>query len=243
MVNGENDIISETNLAIYDTHRTFELEPPYQVIFRGGHLANHVATLIVTKDVSKDDDDYAIHTHSHPVVAYGDEDYGYMGFDYAYGRRASQGVVWDKVELLDCFVLPLRREDRSMSLSDFCTLLFYALKDLGPDRFAVVDFLREYKSLGCHVDLPKKLSFTASMAILTYKDTKKKYVYSIGGEVMFFFPLDEDVEVMRQSYHIQLHAYAQFFERDITVKLKPQGSFPEEWIQAFGKETTDIPLA
>lgn len=225
--------------------------PPYPVICRNGRLANHIATLIVTEDMSDNEKGYAIHTHSHPVVSYGDSPYAYERITDLYGSCPSEGVVWDKVELTDCIVLPLREEvdsmhdkvERIIDFHDFSASIFFALKTFDPDRFALVDFLHDFRRLGCCVAPPEKMSFTVPLSLYTSRESEKKYVVSGIGALMFFFPCDDDITVMKESFDIQLHAYAQFFEGTITVKLKPEGTFPNVWIKAFGKVASSEPIA
>ena len=83
--------------------------------------------------------------------------------------------------------------------------------------------------------------FTVHLSLYTSRESGKKYVVSGLGDLMFFFPYDDDITVMKESFDIQLHAYAHFFEERVTVKLKPVGSFPGAWIKAFGKVASSEP--
>lgn len=223
--------------------------PPYPVICRNGRLANHIATLIVTEDMSDNEKGYAIHTHSHPVVSYGNSPYAYERITDLYGSCPSEGVVWDKVELTDCLILPMRDEvdsgldkvERIIDFDDLSASIFFALKDFDPDRFALVEFLHDFKRLGCCVETPEEMMFTVHLSLYTSRESGKKYVVSDLGDLMFFFPYDDDITVMKESFDIQLHAYSHFFEERVTVKLKPVGSFPGAWIKAFGKVASSEP--
>ena len=46
------------------------LEHPYQIIEYRGTMGIQIGTLIVTRDLSEERGEYAIETHSHPVVSY-----------------------------------------------------------------------------------------------------------------------------------------------------------------------------
>lgn len=95
------------------------LEHPYQIIEYQGVLGIQIGTLIVTVDKSDDYGDYAIETHSHPVVSYVNNK---IHTDTKIHRSLSlprpyEGVVWNKVELHD--VRTLVREGERLSWADF----------------------------------------------------------------------------------------------------------------------------
>lgn len=64
------------------------LQPPYNYIYYGGVVGKQIATLVATVDKTDDEGNYAIETHSHPVVVY--------------NGQTAEGVVWDKCEVMDC---------------------------------------------------------------------------------------------------------------------------------------------
>lgn len=92
-----------------------KLEPPYTILICGEDVGRHIATLIVTEEKRKEDGSYGIETHSHAIVTYRpmEED------EY---WSASEGVVWDKVELYQCQVVG---KDGTKSIP-FSRLLYYA---------------------------------------------------------------------------------------------------------------------
>lgn len=95
------------------------LEHPYQIIEYQGVLGIQIGTLIVTLDKTDIDGEYAIETHSHPVVSYVNK----MANTAPKVHRSLslpkpyEGVVWNKVELRD--VRTLVREAESLSWADF----------------------------------------------------------------------------------------------------------------------------
>lgn len=95
------------------------LEHPYKIIEYQGIMGIQIGTLIVTKDKSGRSENYAIETHSHPVVSYVNNR---IHSDLKHPKTISlprpyEGVVWDKVELHQ--VNTLIREDESMGWQDF----------------------------------------------------------------------------------------------------------------------------
>lgn len=88
------------------------LQKPYPIIYSRGEVGMQIATLIVVEglDPSKPHpggrilDPYAIRTHSHPVVSYGNKVEGYI-LEIPEPNDWSEGIVWDKVELRNVKVL------------------------------------------------------------------------------------------------------------------------------------------
>lgn len=213
-----------------------KLEPPYRVIYCGGHLANHVGTLIVTEEKPNKSGGYGITTHSHPVVDYGNEWYNYQEFFSRYTNRTSAGLVWDRAELNDCINLPMD-EDRVLNVNEFG---FYALRALTEGElkeFSFMEFVHEYRRLGCSVLLPpKKKSFKFSLYRYTNRDNGKTFVIGMDGIVIVAPDLKDDNETMLNYYKIQLKAYARLFEREITIHMDTNGYEFADLSKAFGKK-------
>jgi hypothetical protein len=99
------------------------LEHPYQIIEYNGKLGIQIGTLIVTKDVSSEKNgDYAIETHSHPVVTYVNKETPlelkkHMSLSKP---RPFEGVVWDDVELYELNVVT--RVNEELSWEDYMEL-------------------------------------------------------------------------------------------------------------------------
>lgn len=74
------------------------LQPPYQIITYNGKAGMQIGTLIVT--TQKEGDNYAIETHSHPVVAYANKQ-NEMARPKVMNRTIMEGAVWNHVELRD----------------------------------------------------------------------------------------------------------------------------------------------
>lgn len=109
------------------------LDPPYQIIFAAGQVGIQLATLIVTEEKTTADGQYAIDTHSHPVVNYGLKQglERELKYDNMLSPEQSQsfrlqpeGAVWNKVEISDIRVLGLAgAENAPMKQLKFISLV------------------------------------------------------------------------------------------------------------------------
>ncbi|MCR4836114.1 MAG: hypothetical protein K5899_06995 [Bacteroidaceae bacterium] len=88
------------------------LQPPYPVIYYNGEVGMQIGTLIVVEGLDPSrphpygnrEAPYAIRTHSHPVVSYGNKQTGLITPNVE-PNDWSEGVVWDNVQLRDVTVL------------------------------------------------------------------------------------------------------------------------------------------
>ena len=91
------------------------LDPPYQIISAGGRVGIQVATLIVTEDKTTEDGDYAVDTHSHPVVSYGLK----QGLDEALKYSSNP----DDYSIVDVRILGLAGRNDKVGLRKFVSLV------------------------------------------------------------------------------------------------------------------------
>ena len=109
------------------------LEHPYKIIEYQGTIGIQIGTLIVVRDKSSEDGEYAIETHSHPVVSYVNNrvHQDLKSSKTLFMPKPYEGVVWNKVELKD--VTTLVREDETLKWRDFmdycCKLRLHAVKN------------------------------------------------------------------------------------------------------------------
>jgi len=89
-----------------DTH-ILHLQPPYDYIYCNGEVGRHVATLIISETTKNADGELQLQTHSYPIVKY---------------WNSPQGVVWDKANLTDCFVL-CNDTDKRLEADTFLMLM------------------------------------------------------------------------------------------------------------------------
>ena len=84
------------------------LQPPFNYIYYGGIVGKQIATMVAAVDKTNADGEYALETHSHPVVVY--------------NGQTAEGVVWDKCEVMDCRVV-YSEKDKKVTLKQFNELL------------------------------------------------------------------------------------------------------------------------
>ena len=88
------------------------LQPPYPIIYCNGEIGMQIATLIVLEGRDPAESQpygnrlapYFIHSHSHPVVSYGNK-FAAELTDFPEPNDWSEGIVWDRVEMKDVTVL------------------------------------------------------------------------------------------------------------------------------------------
>ena len=97
------------------------LEPPYQIVNYDYEAALHVATLIVTQEVTDDEGKTTLQTRCHPVVNYSSKHFFTdnperlakhllsvgedIDDDTPVARPYSEGTIWDQVDVSDVEVL------------------------------------------------------------------------------------------------------------------------------------------
>ena len=114
-----------------------KLDPPYQIIGCRGEVGVHIATLIVTEETRGDNGKYGITTHSHPVVCSMDKSLMSKKMaedahqdDLLFLADPREGVVWDKVECIDCFTIRFTDSpNRKISSWDFGRLAAQMLEE------------------------------------------------------------------------------------------------------------------
>jgi len=95
------------------------LEHPYRIISYNATLGIQIGTLIVTREKESKDGDYAIETHSHPVVSYVNNRNTKQAENpfASFVNEQVEGVVWDKVEVGQ--VKTLIRENEVLEWEDY----------------------------------------------------------------------------------------------------------------------------
>lgn len=97
------------------------LRPPYQVIKYNQDVAMQIGTLIVT--VQKDESEYQIETHSHPVVAYEYKDRDEIANTPLFDHQLLEGAVWNNVEVREVTTVCLA--GAKLTWNDFLKVLDY----------------------------------------------------------------------------------------------------------------------
>ena len=88
------------------------LQSPYPIIYCNGEMGMQTGTFIVVEGYDPSaphrggrmEPPYAMRTHSHPVVSYGNK-YAAELTDFSEPNDWSEGIVWDKAEMRDVTIL------------------------------------------------------------------------------------------------------------------------------------------
>ena len=130
-----------------------KLDAPYQVIYCGGEVGLHVATLIVVDDRRDAEGNFlGIETYSHPVVSYVSKDHPEEGS--LLFPKTSEGVVWNKVELKDCTSIILA-DGRELDFLDYVAFLQGWLQENPNEPLFITQFASRLSMLGVNLALPK----------------------------------------------------------------------------------------
>ena len=216
------------------------LDPPYQVIYAGGQLALHIATLIVTKE--KDGSDYAIETHSHPVVSYWGKISEIGQDDPAMEGEFSGGVVRNQIELDKCQSV-CRQDVGNISFDNFNFLVYDAIINQKMNH-APNTIGYELWKLGIKYDLPQKDKYCIELS--SHPNLKEQFrthiETSIDGDDLSFtvsreFTREQMVEALRE----QAQSWAMVLMRE-EKGLSPTISFftHEADIQPIVDELGDV---
>lgn len=193
------------------------LEHPYQIIEYNGTMGIQIGTLIVTRDLSEEKGEYAIETHSHPVVSYVNNR---IHPDLKHPRTISlpkpfEGVVWNHVELNQ--VSTVAREDETLSWIDFMDyckkLMMYDLDIHYQDiNFMIFESYATLMDWGIDIDEPK-MSRRGDRILkveldYTFEHNGTTYCVTNGDLGIIAGLIDEDVTV--ENIVIQVQKYLEF---------------------------------
>lgn len=193
------------------------LEHPYQIIEYNGTMGIQIGTLIVTRDLSEEKGEYAIETHSHPVVSYVNNR---IHPDLKHPRTISlpkpfEGVVWNHVELNQ--VSTVVREDETLSWIDFMDyckkLMMYDLDIHYQDiNYMIFESYAKLMDWGIDIDEPK-MSRRGDRILkveldYTFEHNGITYCVTNGDLGIIAGLIDEDVTV--ENIVIQVQKYLEF---------------------------------
>lgn len=248
------------------------LEHPYQIIEYNGTIGIQIGTLIVVEDKSTADNEYAIKTHSHPVVSYVNNRY------HPIQKKPStlsmpkpyEGVVWDKVELHQ--VRNLIRENEQWEWQDFmdycCKLRLSSLGNPQLDAdIAIFDIYGQLQDWGIEIIPPQRLhngEIILKVEVDTITDVSGIPYYLTRGDLGLVVGIVDDGIALRNTIE-QVRYYLDFmnhfgisfdrvkfwtqnlFLQDFTEKLKKHEDLfvfgKFEEIDAWGYETNYLPMA
>lgn len=187
-------------------------QPPYQIIYAGGEVGIQVATLVVVEDKTDANGNYAVETHSHPVVNYGLKE-NLSAIAEKNKKKAEflmmwqllpEGAVWDKVEIADVNVLGLAGITEDISLEEFINIIPKRGGNILPDTWsskslnAMHDIIEKLRHVGIK---PRRAEKTdeAEVTISVMANTEDYDVpvvnVSLGEMDMFTYPLYNDKHI------------------------------------------------
>lgn len=201
------------------------LQPPYPIIYCNGEMGMQTGTLIVVegRDPSQPDpygnrqSIYAIRTHSHPVVSYANKAQSVLT-PFPVPNEASEGIVWDRVEMRDVTVLCYVNGVMSELLPNRieCLIVEERQKDAanGKHTFELSNLLSQFHRFSIRSSLYDEFDKIDSGDWVTLSITKALYgdFYYIDGsdEVPFLYVAEnsnESLDEMEQGICRQIDDY------------------------------------
>ena len=197
-----------------------KLDAPYRVIYCGGEVGLHVATLIVVDERRDAEGRYlGIETHSHPVVSYVgkcDKKAKSLTLSTApYILDGAEGVVWNRAELRDTMHLCMEG-DESVDLKRINDILS---SELGTKELpTLLRIAGNLKNLGIKINVPPRevMEQPKLLVFCATGNMYKKglpYVYVVSDEAVFLAWWDDAVK-MAVELNSQQFAYAQLYPKD-----------------------------
>ncbi len=185
--------------------KLMKMDPPYSVIYAGGRVGRHIATLMTWDD----DDDNGVITHaaSYPVIDEGEE---YPG-----------GTLCDHAELHDCRVLcPWNEQSKALAthLAWVMKIVEYDFQQLEPAGAEYI--LERMKLLGCAIEMPARLYFNATLDIYAYDgswEENRRFRVRSNRFEGFYFESTGTADEIRCDLEYQLNIYKGAFPDDINA--------------------------
>ena len=219
------------------------LQEPYPIIFCRGEVGMQIGTLIVVegRDPSKSSvegslfDSYAIRTHSHPVVSYGNKWEGKMS-SIPVPNDWSEGIVWDKVELSRVTVL-CHSDKPVISQRRFSDMAYQArYSDILNDTktFKLSPLMSRFRRLNVSLDIPMpnaelkvKLTLRKSPIGSNLLDFVKSGKEFLAPYLHVLVRSSDDLDKMEQDLREQIDDYrAALAPNEVHFTFD---SIPEEW--------------
>jgi len=178
-----------------------KLEAPYNVIYAGGKVGRHIATLMVWND----DEEMAggiMDSASYPVI---DE-----------GEEFPAGTLIDYAELHDCRVLC---PPGGTNLGWVAKMIEYDFQQLEPAGAEYI--LERMKMLGCKIKMPETACFKATLSItpLTpgWGESPRLYRVKSNRFEGFYFEAEGTAHEIQNDLEFQLSVYRGAFYDDLST--------------------------
>ena len=198
--------------------KLLKLDKPYNVIYAGGRVGRHIATLMVWSEVNDEDGLGIMDAASYPVI---DE-----------GEEFPAGTLCDNVELRDCRVLC---PDGGTNLYWVAKIIEYDFRQIEP---AGADYILErMKLLGCKIAMPTEIDEKTKEEVIMTDFELSLNIWKVSGPIGeddkgifrvntlssqgFYFEAMGTPEEIYKELEYQKNVYhAAFYEMDIFVKIK-----------------------
>lgn len=206
-----------------------QLQPPYQVIYCGGEVGLHVATLIVVDELRDEAGRYmGIRTYSHPVVSYTNKLRG-AGRPVHPLLETGEGVVWNRAELKDVSPLCLAT-DEEVALERLNWLRYEYYNPAGstselPPLGRIASRLRD---LGFAIGLPGRQEMEQPQMLVYMPGQHQPYVYATSKTAVFYTPwasVEKMADRLRQQQWDYEHLYLPGEPPHITFCIDKEESF------------------
>lgn len=219
------------------------LQEPYPIIYSKGEVAMQIGTLIVVegRDPSSPhpfgnrEAPYAIRTHSHPVVSYGNKKEGEMSA-FPEPNDWSEGIVWDRAELRSVTVLC--HSDKSVIPESRFRKMVYQERynDIlsNTSTFKLSTLMNQFRRLNVRLEIPipngdleVKLVFRKSPTGSNLLDVVKMGEEFVAPYLHILVRASENVDMMEQDLREQIDDYrAALAPNEVHFTFD---SIPEEW--------------
>lgn len=186
--------------------KLLKLDAPYNVIYAGGYVGRHVATLVTWKE---DEDGEMIDTISYPIID--------MGEEYAAGKMVM-------VDLDDCRTLCPAGGTNLFWVAKIIEYDFQQMEPAGADYI-----LERMKLLDCKIVMPteknangdevQRIHYTATLAITPLNSSwEETHYYRVKSNRYegFYFEAEGTAEEIYNDLVSQKHTYMNWFNDDIS---------------------------
>lgn len=178
--------------------KLLKLDAPYNVIYAGGKVGRHIATLMVWSD----DEEMAggiMDAASYPVI---DE-----------GEEYPAGTLIDYAELHDCRVVCPPGGTNLYWVAKMIEYDFQQLEPVGAEYI-----LERMKLLDCTIKMPEKLKFDATLSIWAYnghREENRRYRVKSNRHEGFYFEAEGTADEIKNDLQFQLAVYEGAFRDDL----------------------------
>ena len=195
--------------------KLLKLEPPYHIIYAGGKIGSHIATLMMWEE--REPGELLLpYTASFPVIAQGD--------------LMPQGSLVGDAMLEDCRIL-CREDDRRISLYQFAELVKFDSEQVNPleagvlwDKLSSLDI--ETVLLKDRVSGEEKTNYNV---LLYFFGSKKHFKVDSNLSCGFCFHAEGDADKVYQQLHYQHQIYESMFStKDVVITFSTNDGFDVE---------------